>query len=82
MTVFIDSSGSFCSSVNASAHLMMFVSIFDGFMFLFSMGSQGCLFCEVWGFGCDASQYFAFLSLETLLAFTYRFFFLAVSVGV
>ena len=35
MTVLIDSSGSFCSSVNASAHLMMFVSISKGFMGLF-----------------------------------------------
>lgn len=35
MTVFIDSSGSFCSSVNASAHLMMFVSILEGFTGVF-----------------------------------------------
>lgn len=45
-TVFIDSSGSLRSSSNASAHLMMLVSVISDVI-------CARLFCDGWGLSCE-----------------------------
>lgn len=74
-TALMQSSGSLRSSSNASAHLMMSVSIFSGVI-----GRR--LFCGGWGFGCEFVQDFVFFFLESSVPFGVRPCARAVSVGV